>query len=200
MARQPTARRGRRNAPTPGAPAEQARQGFFPDGSRSFEEIDRLSIGADGVGNLISSLADVDFYRVLPPAGYTKACRRTRAPISVRATSRRKSAARTSSPTSRITSEMRRRDPALASLTNAARRILASGKYDGAIWTQGSPQIEESRLLAQPRDRHHDPLCGNAAQRPQGEISNDGPTNIVDSVEYITRASGPTSRAATAPA
>jgi L-asparaginase len=48
---------------SPGAPAAKARQGFFPDGSRSFEEIDRFSIGADGMASLISSLATVDFYR-----------------------------------------------------------------------------------------------------------------------------------------
>jgi hypothetical protein len=29
------------------------------------------------------------------------------------------------------------------------------------------------------------PICGNAAQRPQGQISNDGPHNIVDSLIYI---------------
>jgi hypothetical protein len=33
---------------------QKARQGFFPDGSRSFEEIDRLQIGEKGAGNLIS--------------------------------------------------------------------------------------------------------------------------------------------------
>src|SRR6266568_1737602 len=56
----------------PNAPEEKARQGFFPDGSRSFEEIDRLQIGESGVGNLISAKAEVDFYRVLPPSGYKK--------------------------------------------------------------------------------------------------------------------------------
>ena len=56
----------------PGAPAERARQGFFPDGSRSFEEIDRLSVGPDGLASSIGSLAEVDFYRLLPPSGYTK--------------------------------------------------------------------------------------------------------------------------------
>jgi hypothetical protein len=56
----------------PNAPEAKARQGFFPDGSRSFEEIDRLQIGENGTGNLISAKADVDFYRVLPPSGYTK--------------------------------------------------------------------------------------------------------------------------------
>src|SRR5262249_45040942 len=35
----------------PDAPEPKARQGFFPDGSRSFEEIDRLQIGEKGTGN-----------------------------------------------------------------------------------------------------------------------------------------------------
>jgi L-asparaginase len=56
----------------PNAPEAKARQGFFPDGSRSFEEIARLQIGEKGTGNLISDKAEIDFYRVLPPAGYTK--------------------------------------------------------------------------------------------------------------------------------
>ena len=56
----------------PDAPEPKARQGFFPDGSRSFEEIDRLQIGEHGAGNLISGKAEIDFYRVLPPSGYTK--------------------------------------------------------------------------------------------------------------------------------
>jgi hypothetical protein len=30
------------------------------------------------------------------------------------------------------------------------------------------------------------PLCGNAAQRPHGQVSNDGPKNLIDSVEYIS--------------
>src|SRR5262249_58326474 len=48
------------------------RQGFFPDGSRSFEEIDRMSIGAEGCASLLSSIATVDFYRGVPPGGFTK--------------------------------------------------------------------------------------------------------------------------------
>jgi len=54
------------------APEPKARQGFFSDGSRSFEEIDRLQIGEHGTGNLISGKAEIDFYRILPPSGYTK--------------------------------------------------------------------------------------------------------------------------------
>jgi hypothetical protein len=56
----------------PDAPEPKARQGFFPDGSRSFEEIDRLQIGEHGAGNLISGKAEIDFYRILPPSGFTK--------------------------------------------------------------------------------------------------------------------------------
>src|SRR5712671_3523488 len=43
---------------SPGSPI--GRQGFFPDGSRSFEEIDRMSIGVDGTASLLSSIATVD--------------------------------------------------------------------------------------------------------------------------------------------
>jgi L-asparaginase len=169
----------------PGAPASQARQSFYPDGARSFEEIDRLGIGSAGIGNLISSFADVDFYRVLPPAGYTKGL-----PASHR----------TDVGEGDIPPETRSKDffayrpyhlgeapprPALARLTNAARRIFDSNKYDGAIYTQGSPQIEEVAYWFNLLIDTTIPICGNAAQRPQGEISNDGPKNITDSVEYI---------------
>jgi len=63
--------------------------------------------------------------------------------------------------------------------------ILASGAYDGAIWTQGSPRIEETLYWFNLLLDTHLPICGNAAQRVHGMISNDGPKNIVDSVEYI---------------
>ncbi|MGX9432334.1 MULTISPECIES: asparaginase domain-containing protein [Bradyrhizobium] len=169
----------------PGAPASQARQSFYPDGSRSFEEIDRLSVGAEGVGNLISAFADVDFYRVLPPAGYTKGLL---------------ASLRTDVGEGDIPPETRSKDffayrpyhlgeapprPALARLTNAARRIFDSNRYDGAIYTQGSPQIEEVAYWFNLLIDTTIPICGNAAQRPQGELSHDGPKNITDSVEYI---------------
>jgi L-asparaginase len=185
MARQANGAAWEGECTEPGAPASQARQSFYPDGSRSFEEIDRLSVGAAGVANLISSFADVDFYRVLPPAGYTKGL-----PASLR----------TDVGEGDITPEIRSQDffayrpyhmgeapprPALARLTNAARRVFDSKKYDGAIYTQGSPQIEEVAYWFNLLIDTTIPICGNAAQRPQGEISHDGPKNITDSVEYI---------------
>lgn len=170
----------------PGADASKARQGFFPDGSRSFEEIDRLSVGLDGLAGMISSLATVDFYRAAPPAGFTKGMP---APL------------RRDVGEGDIEPEMRGRDfypykpyhlasapprPMLAKVTNDMQAVVASGKYDGAIWTQGSPQIEESAYWFNLLIDTTLPICGNAAQRPQGQISNDGPKNIVDSIQFIS--------------
>jgi L-asparaginase len=185
MARQADGSAWDEECTSPGAPAEKARQGFYPDGSRSFEEIDRLSIGMTGLGNLISSQADVEFYRVLPTAGYTKGLPADR---------------RTDVGKGDIPPEIRSKDffaykpfhlaespprPALARMTNAVQAILASGKYDGAVFTQGSPQVEESAYWFNLLIDTTLPISCNSAQRPQGEISNDGPKNIVDSVTYI---------------
>jgi L-asparaginase len=185
MARQANGQAWEEECVVPGAPAEQARQGFYPDGSRSFEEVDRLSVGAAGVGNLISSFADVDFFRMMPTGGYTKGL---------------PAALRTDVGEGDIPPETRSKDffaykpfhlgespprPSLARLTNAARRILATGKYQGAIFTQGSPQVEETAYWLNLLLDTTVPICGNSAQRPHGEISNDGPKNLTDSVEYI---------------
>ena len=169
----------------PNALAEHARQGFFPDGSRSFAEIDRLSIGMDGRASVISSLAEVDFYRLLPPSGYKKGLA---------------AALRTDIGEGDIPPEQLGKDffpykprhlatapprPALARVTNIAQRVMASGKYDGAILTQGSPAVEETAYWLNLLIDTTAPICGNAAQRPQGQMSNDGPHNIVDSLIYI---------------
>lgn len=167
------------------APAERARQPFFPDGSRSFEEIDRLGIGPKGVGCQISAMADVDFFRVVPPAGYTKGCA---------------AEGRTDEGEGDIPPEVRGRDffpykpyhigaapprPSLARMTNIVQRILSTDRYDGAIWTQGSPRIEETVYWFNLLLDVTVPICGNAAQRPHGQMSDDGPKNLVDSVDYI---------------
>jgi L-asparaginase len=163
----------------------EARQGFFPDGSRSFEEIDRLSVGVDGLANAISSMAVVDFYRGLPPGGFTKGL-----PEGKRADigdgdvppERMGQDFFAYKPFHLAASPPR---PALAKLTNDVQAIAASGKYDGIIWTQGSPQIEETAYWLNLLIDTTMPICGNAAQRPQGQLSADGPANIVDSVRFI---------------
>jgi len=169
----------------PNAPEPKARQGFFPDGSRSFEEIDRLQIGEHGTGNLISGKAEIDFYRILPPSGYTKglsADRRTDTGSGDIRPERRGVDFFPYKPSHLAASAPR---AALARTANAVQQILTSGKYDGAIWTEGSPRIEETIYWLNLLIDAAVPICGNAAQRPHGMISNDGPKNIVDSVEYI---------------
>jgi L-asparaginase len=165
--------------------ASVARQGFFPDGSWSFEEIDRLGIEDSGTASPISSRAVVDFFRVAPPAGYTKGL---------------PGGKRTDVGDGDIPREMRGRDfngykpahlssvparPSLAKITNDVQAIASSGTYDGLIWTQGSPQVEETAYWMSLLVDTTIPICGNSAQRPQGLISADGPKNIVDSISYI---------------
>ena len=167
------------------APAAKARQGFFPHGSRSFEEINRLQIGENGTGNLISAKAEVDFYRVLPPSGYTKGLpeeRRTDAGPGDIPPEHRGADFFPYKPPHLAASASRN---ALARATNAVQETLATGKYGGAIWTEGSPRIEETIYWFNLLIDTTLPICGNAAQRPHGMISNDGPKNIVDSVDYI---------------
>ena len=170
MARQADGRAWEEECVDAKAPGEQARQPFFPDGSRSFAEIDQLGIGTDGVGNLISSLAEVSFHRVVPPAGYTAQGERRGVDFFAY------------KPT-----HLENGPPkgALARIVNRVRAVLGSGDYDGAIWTQGSPRIEETLYWLNLLLDTTLPICGNAAQRVHGMISNDGPKNIVDSVEYI---------------
>ena len=167
------------------APEAKARQGFFPDGSRSFEEIDRLQIGENGTGNLISASAEIDFYRVLPPSGFTKglpAERRSDTGMGDIKPEHRGVDFFPYKPPHLAASAPRN---ALARVTNTVQEILASSKYDGAIWTEGSPRIEETIYWLNLLIDTTRPICGNAAQRAHGMISADGPKNIVDSVDYI---------------
>jgi L-asparaginase len=185
MARQHDGAAWEEECAQPGASEDQARQGFFPDGSRSFEEIDRFELGADGTANQISAKADIDFFRILPPSGFTQG---------LPAEQRRDVG------DGAIAAERRGVDffpykpfhlpasppPAgLARAANAVQKILASGKYTGAIWTEGSPTNEETLYWLHLVVDTTLPICGNSAQRPQGQMSHDGPKNIVDSTDYI---------------
>jgi len=186
MARQSDGRPWEEDCAQPGAPASLARQPFYPDGSRAFEEIDRFGISDKGIGNLIAARADVDFYRAVPPGGYTKglpADRRTdvgAGDIEPEALGREFFPYR---PRHLATSPPR---AALARITNIVQRVMATGDYAGAIWTQGSPRIEETVYWLNLLIDTTAPICGNASQRLHGMISNDGDKNLVDSVEYIT--------------
>jgi L-asparaginase len=168
------------------APAELCRVSFFPDGSRLFEEIDRMGISDEGVGSLLSGKADFDFFRALPSGGYAKG---------------RSAGERTDVGDGDIPAETRgidffpyrphylRKEPpatALARVTNVVQRALASGKYTGAIWLEGSPFVEETIYWLNLLIDTDVPIVGISSQRPHGAIGNDGDRNIVDSVDYIT--------------
>ena len=167
-------------------PAELCRVPFFPDGSRLFEEIDRLGISDEGVGCLLTAKADFDFYRALPSGGYAKG---------------RAFGERTDVGKGDIPAEVRgtdffpyrpgylRNEPpmaALARVTNVVQQALRSGQYLGGIWLEGSPFVEETIYWLNLLIDTHVPIVGNSSQRPHGAIGNDGDKNIVDSVDYIT--------------
>jgi L-asparaginase len=155
----------------PFGPPERARQPFYPSAERVFEEVDRFGVGDDGVGGHLARLANYDFLRPAPPAGYTQRGEVRgrdffpyRPPHLLRQPSRL----------------------ALARLTNSVAWSLASGSYDGALWMEGSPFVEETTywlnlLLDTPL-----PIAGVAAQRPHGAVGDDGPRNIIDAVKYLT--------------
>jgi L-asparaginase len=186
MARQADGSAWEDDCAVPGAPAEKSRQPYYPDGSRIFEEIDRFGIGEDGTGNLVSSMAEMDFFRIIPSSGYTKgqpADQRTDVgdgDIPPETLGQDYFVYR---PTHLSVSPPR---SALARIANEVQAVLDTGDYLGAIWTQGSPRIEETLFWLNLVLDTTLPVIGNAAQRPHGEISNDGPKNLVDSVEYIS--------------
>jgi L-asparaginase len=186
MARQTDGQAWEMDGTEKNAPAELCRVPFFPDGSRLFEEIDRLGISDEGMGCLLSGKADFDFYRALPSGGYATG---------------RTAGERTDVGEGDIPSEIRgvdffpyrpgylRKEPpmaALARLTNVVQRALASGDYLGAIWLEGSPFVEETTYWLNLLIDTTVPIVGNSSQRPHGAIGNDGDRNIVDSVDYIT--------------
>jgi hypothetical protein len=186
MARQASGQAWEMDGTEKNAPGELCRVPFFPDGSRLFEEIDRLGISDEGVGCLLTGKANFDFYRALPSGGYTTG---------------RRSDERTDIGGGDIAPETRgidffpyrpgylRKEPpmaALARVTNVVQQALTSGKYLGAIWLEGSPFVEETTYWLNLLIDTVVPIAGNSSQRPHGAIANDGDRNIVDSVNYIT--------------
>jgi L-asparaginase/Glu-tRNA(Gln) amidotransferase subunit D len=172
MARQADGRAWDHDGAEAKAPAARSRQPFYPDGARLFEEIDRLGIDGHGKSSLLASHAEFDFYRVAPPGGYTKGD-----PPEVMG--------RDFFPYRPYHLAVSPPRAALARITNAVQAIMASGRYAGAIWTQGSPRIEETLYWLNLLIDTTLPICGNASQRVHGMIGNDGDKNLVDSTELI---------------
>jgi len=174
----------RANGTPEGAPFEHGdlhdpqgggRQSFYPDASRMFEEIDRSITGRNyqGDGNTLHRLADFDFIRALPPAGYTRRGERS---------------GRDYFPY--FPNGTFPPPAAMARVVNVVQHTLASGQYAGAIWLEGSSHLEETLYWLSLLVDTELPIVGVAAQRPHGALSADGDRNIVDAASYIVSGQG----------
>jgi hypothetical protein len=163
-------------ATRPGAPFAESRQTFVPNASRIFEEIERN-------GGEIYGMADYDFYRAVPAGGYTKGLPH---------------AQRTDVGDGDIPPEKLGEDffsygpyqasqtrPKLARSVNYVQKALASGRYAGALWLEGSPTVEDSSYWLSLMVDTPLPIAANSAHRNRGEISPDGDGNILQSIHYI---------------
>ena len=170
----------------PGASAAESRQPFYPDASRVFEEIDRLGTDEHGHGSVLHGQADYDFIRVIPSGGYPTG---------------RSAAARTDLGDGDIPPEsiwqdyfpyrpyhLRREPPRplLATLTNRVQRAISSGRYDGALWLEGSPFIEETIYwLGLLIDSPVPIVACSSPDFPHGTLGAGGDRHIVDAVRYL---------------
>ncbi len=169
----------------PLAPAELCRQTFFPDASRIVEQIDRIGLDEAGHASILSAKAEFAYFRAAPSAGYKKGLPAEQ---------------RTDTGEGDIAPETMAQDfwgyrpyhlraeppmAAAARLANVVQKALATGDYDGAIWLEGSPSVDETTYWLNLLIDTTVPICGNSSQRPHGALSNDGDRNIVDSVDYI---------------
>jgi L-asparaginase len=185
MARQANGQPWENDASYPLAPAHLCRQPFYPDASRIFEEIDRMGIGHQGTSNMLSAKADFDFFRPAPSGGYKsglpEAKRTDTGEGDIAPETLGKDFFIYRPPHIRQSPSMRH----LAGVTNAVQAIAGSARYAGAIWLEGSPNVEESIYWLNLLIDTTSPIVGNASQRPHGSLGNDGDLNIVQSVQYL---------------
>lgn len=169
----------------PFAPPEQARQTFYPDASRIYEEIDRFGIGGSGLVNTLSNEAEFRFFRAAPSGGYKQGL----------PAERRTDEGEGDIPPETLGEDFWiyypyhiRAEPHLITLaraTNLVQRTLASGAFTGAQWLEGSPTTEETMYWLNLVIDTTVPLVGHSAQRPHQSTSADGDRNLVDGVKYL---------------
>ncbi|MBI2183772.1 MAG: asparaginase [Thaumarchaeota archaeon] len=153
------------------------RQGFYPDASRIFMDIDRTISGRSehGEGSILDRMADYDFVRVLPPGGHRK-----KGEVAGIDYFPYKPGA--------LAKSVRTGD--LARVANTVQKTIDTGGYEGAIWLEGSPHIEETLYWLNIIIDTDLPIVGNASQRMHGQLANDGDRNLVDAVTYIASGKG----------
>ncbi len=176
MGRQANGQAWEGQATHPGAPFSEARQTFVPNASRIFEEIERN-------GGEIYEKADYDFYRAVPAGGYTKGLPHAQ----------RTDVGEGDIPPEKLGEDFFSYGPyaasegrsKLARSVNFVQKALATGKYAGALWLEGSPSVEDSAYWLSLMVDTALPIAANSAHRNRGEISPDGDGNIDQSVDYI---------------
>ena len=168
------------------------RQTFFPSARSLYDEIDRIGWDSDGDNCRLSSQARFDFYRAMPPAGYTKGL----------AASERSDKASVSapSPTDDIPPETAGHDfyryypyhlacppttKALLAATNLVQAALNTNQYKGAQWLESSCSIEETLYWLSLVIDTDKPIVGHSAQRAHGTLGTDGGHNIACGLKYI---------------
>ena len=153
------------------------RQFFYPDASRMFAEIDRTISGRDesGEGSTLDRKADFEFIRVLPPGGYTQNGEKSGVdyfpyrPLAIRRSPRYRD---------------------MAHVANSVQDAMSRGGYAGGIWLEGSPTVEETIYWLSLLIDTDLAIAGIAAQRPHGQLANDGDRNIVDAVDLVLSGMG----------
>lgn len=181
MARQANGQAWDEDCSSAGGDSEEGcRQPFFPDAARLFEEIDRLEIGADGLGDQLARRAAFDFFRAAPSGGYRKGLpEEERTDVGIGDVSPE----RLGEDFFPYRPKQARREPPrpmLARLTNQVQDALASGQYQGAIWLEGSPYVEETAYWLNLLIDTELPIACNA-----GSIGTPGRLNVIASVIYL---------------
>ncbi|MEU6408046.1 asparaginase domain-containing protein [Microbispora sp. NPDC046933] len=172
MARQADGSAWDGTAATPLAPPGDARQTFYPDARRLYEEIERFGLADHGTGASLGSVAEFDFFRAAPSGGYTTG----------------PDAERHGQDFFVYYPYHLQSEPGLTNLakaTNQVQAVLATGEYAGVQWLEGSPTVEETLYWLGLMIDTTVPLVGHAAQRRHQSLSADGDRNVVDGVKYI---------------
>lgn len=153
------------------APAD-ARQTFYPDARRLYEEIERFGLADHGTPVELGSVADFSFFRAAPSGGYTTGPEAERLgrdffvyyPYHLQG------------------------EPGLAHLaeaTNQVQAVLDTGDFTGLQWLEGSPTVDETLYWLGLVIDTKVPLVGHAAQRRHQSLSADGDRNVVDGVKFL---------------
>lgn len=156
----------------PFAAPGDARQTFYPDARRLYEEIERFGLGDHGTPVALGSIADFDFFRAAPSGGYTAG----------------PDAERLGQDFFVYYPYHLQSEPGLANLaqaTNQVQAVLATGEYAGVQWLEGSPTVDETLYWLGLMVDTTVPVVGHAAQRRHQSLSADGDRNVVDGVKFI---------------